>query len=150
MFRGPAYRQPFLLVGLRDDVKVDVIHFLVSDAAVVLQDIVVGGTDGGSNLLHYRLFGPRLIEVMCIRSSRETYKDFGQLVIGNVRQLCAVMLRYDELEESVSCNALLSSEGAVGGSLTEWPWLRGPMSRNAKTLSDSNIFIDGISPIMSC
>lgn len=37
--------------------------------------------------------------------------------------------------------------GTVTCRRTEWPLLRGPMSRKASVLSDSKIFRDGISPI---
>ena len=85
-----------------------------------------------------------------------TYQDLAEVLVRDVRQLCAVELRDHEL----CAGAVLVSMApdVVGGNkggggcvvradeLTAWPLLRGPMSRKARVLSLSNSLKEGISP----
>ena len=74
----PVDTQAFLLVGLGNHVEVDVIHDLMSDAAVVLQDVVILSVYGLSDFL-------------CDR------QDLCELVVGDIVEFCAVVLGNDEL-----------------------------------------------------
>ena len=65
------------------------------------------------------------------------------MVVRDIGEFCAVMFRNDELAQVMSVVCLVLEEFI----LTEWPRLNGMISRNARVLSDSKSFIDGISPV---
>jgi hypothetical protein len=94
---------------------------------------------------------------------RTAYQDLVQLVVRDVRQLRAVVLGDDELGRGLA----VWVSGDAGGERarygngwwwrrksgkglirTAWPILSGLMSRKARVLSDSKIFIEGISPLV--
>ena len=83
LLRRPLDAQPLLLVRLRDEVEVHMIDLLVSNAAVVLQDVVVLDALRNRNLLRHG-------------------QHLGQLVVGDVMQLSAVVFGDDELRTSKS------------------------------------------------
>jgi hypothetical protein len=74
----PVDTQAFSVVRLRDQVEVYVVHHLVRNASVVLQDVVVLDVLRDSYLLRDR-------------------KHFGKLVVGYVVELFAVVFGDDEL-----------------------------------------------------
>lgn len=74
----PRDTQAFLFAWLGDHVEVDVIDNLMSDASIVLQDVVVLGIYGLGDLL-------------CDR------QDLRELVVGDVVEFCAVVLGNDKL-----------------------------------------------------
>jgi len=78
----PVDTQAFLLVRLGNHVEVNVVHDLVSDASIVLQDVVVLGIHCLSNLL-------------CDR------QDLCELVVGDIVEFCAVVFGNDELRQVV-------------------------------------------------
>jgi hypothetical protein len=102
--------------------EMHVINNLMRNATIVLQDVVVLDVLRNGDFLCYS-------------------EDLRELVVGNVVEFCAVVLRDDELVGCLACDL-----GRRGDAPTEWPLERGPISRNAKVLSLSNIFIEGISP----
>jgi hypothetical protein len=76
----PADAQSLLFVWLRDQVEVYVVHNLVRNVSVVLQNVVVLDVLRNSYLLR-------------------DGKHFGELVVGYVVELCTVVFGDDELDE---------------------------------------------------
>lgn len=74
----PLDAQSLGLVGLRNEVEMHVVDDLVRDAAVVLQDVVVG-------------------EVLRDGDFLGDGQQLRELVVGNVVQFCAVVFGDDEL-----------------------------------------------------
>lgn len=107
----------------------DVVDDLVGNPAVVLQDVEVLCTRGEGDLLCHG-------------------EQLGQGVIGNVRELLAVVLGNDELIAALSVHAVRVSSDAEdhGCEHAAWPLLNGLMSRKANVFSLSKSFIEGISP----
>ena len=95
----PVDTQAFLLVGLGNHVEVDVIHDLMSDAAVVLQDVVILSVYGLSDFL-------------C------DGQDLCELVVGDIVEFCAVVLGNDELGRVVRQRRKRSKQRT---GLTAWP-----------------------------
>ena len=75
----PTYPQPLTLIWLGNQVKVHMIHHLVRNPAVVLQDVVILDALRERNLLRHR-------------------EHFAELVVGDVVELCAVEFGDDELD----------------------------------------------------
>lgn len=98
-----------------------VVHDLVRNAAIVLQNVVV-------------------LHALCQRDLLGHRQDLGKLIIGDVVELRAVELGDDEL--SLRQLTLVGH----GESRTEWPLEMGPMSRKASVFSDSKSLREGISP----
>lgn len=73
----PANAKAFLLTRLGYHVKMNVVDLLVSNGAIVLEDIIVSSTSGSDELLDSR-------------------QDLAQLVIRDVMKLCAVVLGDDK------------------------------------------------------
>jgi len=131
LLRRPLNAQPLLLIRLGNQVEVHMIHLLVCNAPVVLQNIVV-------------------FDALCDGDLLRHGEHLGQLIVGDVVQFRTVVFGDDELGAIVSASVTAAREetGKYGvGRRTEWPLLRGPMSRKASVFSDSKIFIDGISPV---
>lgn len=107
----------------------DVINDLVGNPAVVLQDVEVLCTRGEGDLLCHG-------------------EQLGQGVIGDVRELLAVVLGNDELIAALSVHAVRVSRDAEdhGCEHAAWPLLNGLMSKKANVFSLSKSFIEGISP----
>lgn len=80
-----------------------------------------------------------------------THQNLAQLVIGNVVQFSSMVLRDNELANSMSVFQTYTVESSVTKAalmvLTAWPLLRGPMSRKARVLSLSKSLNEGISPV---
>lgn len=77
--------------------KVHMVDLLVSNGAIVLQDVVVRGTRGAYELLESRLDYVNTnmgIHSVCALMA---YEHFGKLVIGNVGKLCAVVFGDNKL-----------------------------------------------------
>jgi hypothetical protein len=106
---------------------VNVVDLLVCDPAIVLQDVEVLRSNGGSDLL-------------CNR------KELCKVVVGDVCELLAVELGDDKLTEQPG--QYESCPTGVGPVLTAWPLLKGLMSRKANVFSLSKSFMEGISPVV--
>lgn len=78
LLRWPLNAQTLLLIRLRDQVKVHMIDLLVCNAPIVLQNVVVFDALRDGNLLRHG-------------------QHFGQLVVGDVVELGAVVFGDDEL-----------------------------------------------------
>uniref|UniRef100_A0A1Y1KTD9 Uncharacterized protein n=1 Tax=Photinus pyralis TaxID=7054 RepID=A0A1Y1KTD9_PHOPY len=74
---GPTNSEAFCVVGLWNHVKMDMMNLLVSYGTVVLEYVIVNGASCGNQLF-------------------QRGQNFCELVIGNVGQLCTVILRYDQ------------------------------------------------------
>lgn len=72
-FCGPFDAEALGLVGFRDHMEVNMVNFLVSNAAIVLEDVVIGGTSCVDNLLDNR-------------------QNLGEVVVRNISQLSTVVL----------------------------------------------------------
>lgn len=106
------------------------VDLLMRYPAVVLEDVVV-------------------LDALCDRNLLGYAEDFGEVVIGDVVQLCAVEFGDDELatdQRNSRKNDNREASNCTQAILTEWPLERGPMSRKASVFSDSKSFMQGISP----
>lgn len=95
---GPADTQTFLLIWLRDHVEVNMVDNLVSNASVVLQDVVVFSVH-------------RLSDFLC------DGQDLSELIVGDVVEFCAVVFGNDELGRVIR----LRRKDDQRRELTAWP-----------------------------
>lgn len=80
-----------------------VVNLLVSDGAVVLEDVVVLSTSGSDELLDSGLSLGELHGItQLLEYGLETYQDLAQLVIRDIMELSSVVLRDDELYDDKS------------------------------------------------
>lgn len=103
------------------------VHYLMRNPSIILQDIVV-------------------LDVLRERNLLGHGEHFRELVVRDVVQFRAVVFGDDELFACQRAGINVLEE--VGS--TEWPFESGPMSRKASVFSLSKIFIDGISPGSQC
>lgn len=82
LLRRPLNAQTLLLIWLGDQVEMHMIDLLMRDTTVVLQNIVVFDALRNGDLLGHG-------------------QHFGQLVVGNVMELRAVVFGDDQLEEQL-------------------------------------------------
>lgn len=82
------------LVGLRDHMEVNMVNFLMSNAAIVLEDIVIGGTSRVDNLLDNR-------------------QNLGEVIVRNIGQLSTVVLGNDKSVALAERTNIKESESLV-------------------------------------
>lgn len=78
LLHRPLHTKTFLGIWLRNYVYVNMIHFLMCQATIVLQNVVLLCTGRARNLGCYR-------------------EDLRKRIVGNIGQCAAMMLRDDEL-----------------------------------------------------
>lgn len=78
LLRRPLNAQSLRLIRLRDQMEMHMIHFLMSKPAIVLQYIVV-------------------VQPLCDGNLLGHGEELGELVVGDVVELCAVVFGDDEL-----------------------------------------------------
>lgn len=78
--------------------KVNVVNNLMSNATVVLQQIVVGSTGGVCKLLDNRLRAFSHRHVKWVHDGIGAYQDLAEVVIRNVQELRAVVLGDHKLD----------------------------------------------------
>ena len=131
-----------------------VVHLLMGNCAVVLQDVVVDSTGGVDQLLQGGL--RRGVASMSIDPASNVplgsaHQNLGQLVVRDVGELRPVVLGDHKLRQRAA-SVVAGRQRDAGGRakrLTAWPLLRGPMSRKANVLSLSKSFMQGISPVVA-
>lgn len=106
------------------------INLLMRQTTIILQYIVVICSQRAGDFLRYG-------------------HGFGELIVGDLSELCAVGLGDNQLGNVVSaylCPCRVLNLSFWIGSHTAWPLLNGFISRNANTLGESCNLKEGISP----